>query len=72
MARSKFVINGETYLDLTEDTTNASTTLAGYTGHKNDGTPFTGDVQFATYYTGSAEPSASLGVDGDLYLKTTS
>lgn len=71
MARSKFVINGETYLDLTGDTTNASTTLAGYTGHKNDGTAFTGTVEFATYYTGSSTPSSSLGSDGDIYLKTS-
>lgn len=28
-------------------------------------------VVFHTYYTGSADPSSSLGVDGDIYLKTT-
>lgn len=28
-------------------------------------------VVFYTYYTGSTDPSSSLGVDGDIYLKTT-
>ena len=29
-------------------------------------------VPFSTIYTGSSDPSSSLGVDGDIYLKITS
>lgn len=29
------------------------------------------DTETATYYTGSGEPTASTGSDGDVYLKTT-
>lgn len=29
-----------------------------------------GEVTFATYYTGSSAPASSLGVNGDIYLKT--
>lgn len=31
----------------------------------------TGTLGFVTYYTGSSDPSSSLGVDGDIYLKTS-
>lgn len=31
----------------------------------------TGTLAFQTYYTGSSAPSSSLGVDGDIYLKTS-
>ena len=34
-----------------------------------DGMP--ADTETATYYTGSGEPTASTGSDGDVYLKTT-
>lgn len=30
------------------------------------------DIPFVTYYTGTSEPSASLGEDGDIYLKVVS
>lgn len=30
-----------------------------------------GGVAFSTYYTGSSTPSGSLGVNGDIYLKTS-
>lgn len=72
MARNKVVFGGETLIDLTADTVNANNTLVGASGHKADGEAFSGAVQFITYYTGTAEPSASLGQNGDIYLQTVS
>lgn len=34
-------------------------------------TSVTGSLAFQTYYTGSGTPSSSLGVNGDIYLKTS-
>lgn len=34
-------------------------------------TSVSGSVAFQTYYTGSSTPSGSLGVNGDIYLKTS-
>ena len=42
MAISKIILNGVTQMDLTQDTTDASKTLATYTGHGADGEAFTG------------------------------
>lgn len=69
MAINKFVYNGVVKIDLTEDTVDTSNLLSGYTAHKRDGTQITGQVDFATYYTGSSTPSSSLGVNGDIYLQ---
>ena len=41
---SKFVIGGETVLDLTGDTVSASNLLYGYTAHGSDGSTITGTV----------------------------
>lgn len=69
MAINKFIYNGIVKIDLTEDTVDTNNLLSGYTAHKKDGTIITGQVSFATYYTGSSNPSSSLGVNGDIYLK---
>lgn len=69
---SKIIINGVTKIDLTADTTGADYTLSGYTGHDAAGNSFTGNVDIVTYYSGSSDPSASLGNNGDIYLKTVS
>lgn len=69
MAVNKFVYNGIVKIDLTEDTVDVDKLLSGYTAHKRDGTIITGEVDFATYYTGSSTPSSSLGVNGDIYLQ---
>lgn len=69
MAINKFVYNGVVKIDLTEDTVDTNNLLSGYTAHKKDGTQITGQVAFATYYTGSSAPSSSLGVNGDIYLQ---
>lgn len=68
MSASKIIINGVTKIDLTADTVQADKVLAGYKGHKNDGSEFTGNVTFSTIRTGSGTPSDSIGVDGDIYL----
>jgi len=41
------------------------------TGHSGwvDGTKIEGSLDLNVYYTGSSEPSSSLGNDGDIYLK---
>lgn len=68
MAVNQVVINGETVLDLTSDTVTADKLLSGCTAHDASGAQITGTLTFATAYTGSGEPSASTGVDGDIYL----
>lgn len=44
MAISKIILNGVTQMDLTNDTTDASKTLASYTGHRADGEAFVGAI----------------------------
>ena len=70
MGRSKVVYGGETLIDLTADTVNANNTLVGASGHGADGNAFNGAVVIVTYYKGTTDPSASLGNNGDIYLKT--
>lgn len=63
--------NGTTLLDLSSDTlTAANQLLSGITAHARDGSSVTGNVVIQHYYTGSSAPSSSLGVNGDIYLKT--
>ena len=69
MAVNKFVYNGVVKIDLTEDTVDVDKLLSGYIAHKRDCTIITGEVDFATYYTGSSAPLSSLGVNGDIYLQ---
>ena len=69
MGVSKFVYDGATKFDLTADTVAADKLLSGVTAHNAAGNQVTGTVVTQAYYTGSAEPDSSLGVDGDLYLK---
>ena len=69
MAVNKVNFGNNTLLDVSNDTVTANTLLSGYTAHDNSGTQVTGAVVFVTYYTGSADPTSSLGNDGDIYLK---
>lgn len=48
MAIAKIILNQDTQIDLTQDTTDAQYTLQGYTGHKKDGTSFTGNIPTKT------------------------
>lgn len=55
------------------DTSDATLTsgnqmLKGVTAYSN-GNKYTGTLVIQKYYTGSGEPSSSLGNDGDIYLK---
>lgn len=70
MAVNKVVYGGNTIIDLTSDTVTASDLISGVTAHDKSGTQVTGTVVIQHYYTGSSAPSASLGVDGDIYLQT--
>ena len=45
MAFSKIVMNGETLMDLTQDTVAADKLVKDYTAHKNDGTAVTGILE---------------------------
>ena len=69
MAVNQVIYGNNTLLDVSNDTVTANTLLSGYTAHDNSGTQVTGAVVFVTYYTGSADPTSSLGNDGDIYLK---
>lgn len=68
MAISKVEYGGNTLVDLTSDTVTSDTMLSGYTAHDKAGNIVTGTVVVQKFYTGSSEPSSSLGNDGDLYL----
>lgn len=68
MAVNHVIINGETVVDLRNDTVSADKLLKGATAHDKSGAKITGNVTFSTVYTGSGEPSSSLGEEGDLYL----
>ena len=68
MAVNKVVYGTSVLVDVTSDTVTADKMLAGYTAHDKSGNQVTGTVTFASVYTGSGEPSSSLGGEGDLYL----
>ena len=68
MAVNKVVYGTSVLVDLTSDTVTADKMLAGYTAHDKSGNQVTGNVTFATVYTGSGEPSSSLGEEGDIYF----
>ena len=68
MAVNHVIINGETVVDLRNDTVSADKLLKGAKAHDKTGAVITGTLSFATVYTGSGEPSISLGEEGDLYL----
>ena len=70
MAVNKIVYDGTTLIDLSTDTLSSTDQVAnGITVHDRTGTRITGTLAFVTYYTGSSDPSSSLGSDGDIYLK---
>lgn len=72
MAFAKIILNGTTLMDVTDNTVTAARLQSGYTGTGADGNPVNGTLVFATYYTGTAAPSSSLGANGDVYLQTGS
>lgn len=70
--KNKIIYDGTTLLDLTSDTIAANVVVSGYTGHSASGAPFTGSLVVQTYYTGTTDPPANLGNNGDIYLKVVS
>lgn len=68
MAVNHVIINGETVVDLRNDTVSADKLLKGVTAHDKTGAAITGMLSFATVYTGSGAPSTGIGSDGDIYL----
>lgn len=69
MANSKIQLSdGTVLIDLTGDTVAPDKLLDGVTAHDKSGAIIEGNVTFATVYTGSGAPDASLGSDGDFYF----
>ena len=57
-------------VDVSPTTATEDKVLNGEIFFKANGSQATGNVVIQHYYTGSSEPSASLGVNGDIYLQT--
>ena len=72
MAVNKIVYDSRTLIDLTSDTVSASDLNCGVTAHNAAGSVITGTQVINYYYTGSTDPSSSLGNNGDIYLKVVS
>lgn len=68
MAVSKVVYGKNTLIDLTGDTVEASTMLAGTTAHNAKGEPIEGTVQYAHYYELDSIPSNSFGENNDICI----
>lgn len=72
MAFSKVIFNGQTLMDVTQDTVTAGKLVLNETATKADGTKITGILSndYTTYYTGPTTPLSSFGENGDVYLQT--
>ena len=57
------------YITTSDATASAGDILSGETAYAN-GSKLTGTLVIQHYYTGTTNPSASIGSDGDIYLKT--
>ena len=68
MGISKVDFGKTTLIDLTGDSVNAASLLRGKTAHNAAGEQVVGEVDLINVHTGSGEPSADLGSDGDIYL----
>ena len=72
MPINKVVYGQTTLIDLTDDDATAADIADGKKAHNRTGNQITGTLSFVTYYTGSTDPSSSLGSNGDIYLKVAS
>ena len=72
MAVNKIIYGTTTLIDLTSDDAIAGDIANGKKAHNRTGNQVTGTLQFITYYTGSSNPSSSLGQNDDIYLKVGS
>lgn len=59
------------FTDVTDTTATASDVISGKTFINSAGATTSGNLLIQHYYTGSTIPSASLGVNGDIYLQTS-
>lgn len=77
IAQYKYLTGVQTIKAVTTSNLSASNILSGVTIKIGDSTDddcvasVTGSVVIQHYYTGSSVPSAGLGVNGDIYLKTS-
>ena len=69
MGVSKIVIGNTTRIDITDTTATVNSVLDGFDFYDENGDKQSGAVEFITIYTGSTTPPASLGADGDIYIK---
>lgn len=69
MAISKVIFGSNTLIDLTSDTVSADNLVDGYIAHNSAGEQISGSLKYINYYSGSSDPSSSIGSDGDLYFK---
>ena len=69
MAVNKVVVNEQPIIDLTDDTVTASKLFKGITAHNKAGEQIVGTAEVSTIYSGTEDPSATLGKTGDVYLK---
>lgn len=76
ISASQYLAGIQTINAVTTTNLSADNILSGVTIKVGDSTDddcvasVTGNVTFQTYYTGSSAPSASLGVNGDIYLQS--
>ncbi len=77
IASGTYTTGTQTIKAVTVSGLSASSILSGTTVKIGDSTDddcvtsVSGSVTFQTYYTGSSTPSSNLGVNGDVYLKTS-
>ena len=78
IASGQYLSGAQTIKAVTYSGLSASNIADGVTvqiGDSNDPdriASVTGTLAFVTYYTGTSDPAASLGNDGDIYLKVVS
>ena len=66
---NKVVFGNTTLIDTSNVTVTSDKLVNGYTALDASGALVSGNMVVQHYYTGSSEPDASLGVDGDIYLE---
>lgn len=69
MAINRVNYGSNTLIDLTSDTVTSANLVDGYIAHDSSGKQITGTLKYITCYSGSSDPSNSLGSDGDIYFK---